>query len=134
MRISKSEKRNGRQSMMDEAAYVKRASRLTNILVRRERERTPGTLGDVWSRIERRWGIPQGTLFNLSYPSRWPRQIGAACNEAITNALRNEIIASEQSGLSDSTSPALRAAKAALGEVETDARSRVAPRSSRGGQ
>ena len=108
--------------MMDEAAYVQRASRLANILVRRERERTPGTLGDVWSRLERRWGIPTGTLYNLSYPTRWPKQIGAACNEAILNALKSEIAKSEACGITDSTSPAMRAAKTALGEVETDLR------------
>jgi hypothetical protein len=107
-----------RQVVTDESELVRLGAAMAAALVCRERERQRATQDELRKRVEQRWGIPAKRLFDLAYPCRWPREIGAGLFRTLEHAVRREADIAEKAGHTTDTSAALRVARAALAELE----------------
>jgi hypothetical protein len=105
-------------AMTDETELVRLGAAMATALVCRERERQRDTQDELRKRVERRWGIPAKRLFDLSYPCRWPKEIGAGLFRTLEHAVRREAEIAEKAGHTPNTSTSLRVARAALAELE----------------
>ena len=105
-------------------AHVEEAAGIAKWLTRRE-ALGPGDMENAWRRLEVRYGLPWRVFWSLRY--RPPRSISStvyahlqaayqAERERQMKLLRHETIITEK--IAGSASPAVAAAKAALGETD----------------
>src|SRR5688500_3422187 len=103
-----------RRGKVTETDLVRVGAALASALLMHARERMPDTDIELRKRLVSKWEIKPSKLFCLFYRDRWPTTIPAGLFRTLEHAVRQQVEKAEQAGHTPVSSPALRAAKAAL--------------------